>query len=184
LPQWRWAWRLWLDPAYGLLTSCPLFVLAFWPQPALRALGRAPTLFLYGATAALWLFLSGVDYNAIQDNTGIRYMAPAFPFLFLPAALALARLGAIPAGLLAGGSLFLNWCLAMYRDVERGRGVLDPVLDLFSHGPALPALTTLSRMATPWSGVAGRAWTAMLFYAVAGLLIWLLWRRWGATPAE
>ena len=176
LPQWRWAWRLWLDPAYGLLTSCPLFVLAFWPKPALQALGLARTAFLYGATAALWLFVSGVDYNAIQDNTGIRYMAPAFPLLFAPAALTLLRLPRPVAAPLAAASLFVNWCLAMFRDVERGRGVLDPVLDLFAHGPALPALTTVARLSGPWAAIAGSPWAAVAAYAAAGIAVWALWR--------
>ena len=176
-PRWRWAWRLWLDPAYGLLPSCPLFVLALWPRPALQRLGRAAALFLYGATAALWVFLSGVDYNAIQDNTGIRYMAPAFPLLFAPAALVLVRAPRMWGGALAASSLLVSWCLAMYRDVERGRGVLDPVLDFFSSGPALPALTALSRLPGPWSPYLRPGWTAAAVYALAGGLLWLLWRH-------
>lgn len=175
-PRWRWMWRLWLDPSYGLLPSCPLFALALWPGPALRALGRARTILLYGATAALWLFLSGVDYNAIQDNTGIRYMAPAFPILFVAAALVLVRLPKPILIATASLSFFINWCLAMYRDVERGRGVLDPVLDFFASGPALPALTTLSRMQTPFREAAASFWLPVLLYAVSGGLIWLLWR--------
>ncbi|MCB1018647.1 MAG: hypothetical protein KDC27_01910 [Acidobacteria bacterium] len=176
LPQWRWAWRLWLDPAYGLLPSCPLFVAALWPGPAWRALGAARTLCLYGVTGGLWLFLSGLDYNAIQDNTGIRYMAPAFPFLFVAAAFALGRMPRAAAVGLAGASLLVNWCLAMFRDVERGRGVLDPLLDLFADGPALPALTTLARIEGPWAGLAGSPWTALALYAVVGGVVWAIWR--------
>ena len=177
LPQWRWAWRLWLDPAYGLLPSCPLFALALWPKPALEALGAARTAFLYGAAGALWLFVSGVDYNAIQDNTGIRYMAPAFPLLFVPAALTLWRLPWSVAAALAGASLVVNWCLAMFRDVERGRGVLDPILDLLHKGPALPALTTLSRISGPWAEAAGSTWTPIALYLVAAIGVWAIWRE-------
>ena len=175
-PRWRWAWRLWLDPAYGLLPSCPLFALALWPRPALRTLGRAPTLFLYGATAALWLFLSGVDYNAIQDNTGIRYMAAAFPLLFVPAALALLRMSRIWAAGLAGLSLLINLSLAMVRDVERGRGVLDPLIDVLTGGPQLPLLTTLSRLQGPWGPFVLQPWTTIVIYAAAAVAVWALWR--------
>lgn len=185
LPQWRWAWRLWLDPAYGLLPSCPLFVAALWPKPAWRALGAARALCLYAVVGGLWLFLSGLDYNAIQDNTGIRYMAPAFPFLFVPAAFALRAMPHVAASALAGTSLLINWCLAMYRDVERGRGVLDPLMDLFTSGPALPALTTLSRIEGPWAAWAGSSWTVAAIYVAAWAVLWRIWRgvRWGDLGA-
>jgi hypothetical protein len=177
LPQWRWAWRLWLDPAYGLLPSCPLLALALWPTPALQALGRTRTAFLYASAGALWLFVSGVDYNAIQDNTGIRYMAPAFPLLFVPAALTLVRLPRAVAAAFAGASLLVNWCLAMFRDVERGRGVLDPILDLLREGPALPALTTVSLIPGRWAEAADSTWTVIGVYLVAAIGLWGIWRQ-------
>ena len=48
--------------------------------------------------------------------------------------------------LIAVISVTESWCLAMYRDVERGFGVLDPILHVFLGGFQLPALTTLFRM--------------------------------------
>jgi len=36
--------------------------------------------------------------------------------------------------------------MAMYRDVERGLGVLEPVIHVFTGGFQLPFLTVLSRM--------------------------------------
>ncbi len=175
-PRWRWAWRLWLDPAYGLLTSCPLLALALWPGPAARRLGLAPALLLYGCVAALWLFLSGLDYNAIQANTGVRYMAPVIPLMFVAAACAWIQTPRELAAPLAASSLFLSWCLAMYRDVERALGALGPVADLAASGPALPAVTTLSRLPGPWTPYVAPPWTAIAAYAAAALVAWAIWR--------
>jgi hypothetical protein len=175
LPQWRWIWRLWLDLAVGLAPNCPLFLLWFWPAPTLRRVGRNPTAFWYGATIAVWMFFSGVDYNVTQINTGIRYMAAVFPFLFLPAAFALLRLRPAVAGLWALASFAVNWSLAMSRDVERGRGVLDPLLEVFVGGFRLPALTTLSRLPDP-AGLGLDSVSPLPLFLLCGGLVYLIWR--------
>jgi hypothetical protein len=43
-------------------------------------------------------------------------------------------------------SIAQGWALAMHRDVERGLGILDPILRVFCGGFKLPALTTASRI--------------------------------------
>ena len=135
------------DYRYGLFVACPLFLLAL-AAPFLRRnrLPHAPLGLLLGIPAAMWLFYSGVDYTRLQFNTGIRYLAPVFPFLFVPAAVVLARLPRWAVYFAAVVSLAISWPLAMHRDVERGLGILDPIVHVFIGGFKLPLLTVLSRM--------------------------------------
>jgi len=174
LPQWRWLWRLWLDPAVGLAPNCPLFLLWFWPAPTLRRVGLGSTVFFYGAVIAVWLFFSGVDYNVTQINTGIRYMAAVFPFLFLAAAFALLELRPTSARLWALASFVINWSLAMSRDVERGRGVLDPLIEIFTGGFRLPVLTTLSRLPDP-TGLGLNQVSPLPLFALSAAVLYIIW---------
>jgi hypothetical protein len=101
-------------------------------------------------------------------------MAPALPFLFVPAGLVLLRLPRTAVALIGLGSVVLNWCMAMSRIPWRPLGVFHSVLDVFTAGFQLPALTTLSQME------AFRAWvpervTPLPLFALAAALIFLLW---------
>jgi hypothetical protein len=174
------------DYRYGLFTTCPLFLLAF-ASPLLdrgkrRVLPRIETFFLLGLFAAFWLFCSGINYTRLQFNTGIRYMAPVFPFLFVPAAAALMRLPR-PAVLLIGVlSIAQSWCLAMYRDVERGLGVLEPVLRIFFGGFTLPILSVLSRMGAQYGDYFAQGVSPLPLFALTAALLFVLWspRFWRA----
>ena len=53
---------------------------------------------------------------------------------------------------------YWSWCLAMYRDVEYGRGILEAVIQVTLAGPRLPWLTTVQRMG----------------YVPAGFVVWVL----------
>jgi hypothetical protein len=138
------------DYRYGLFASSPLMLLAlvlpFINWRSHRILPRLELLTILALFLTLWLFFSGVNYTRLQFNSGIRYLTPILPFLFIPAAVVLMRLPRIAIYVVAVLSLIESWCLAMYRDVERGFGVLEPILKIFSEGFKLPALTTLSRM--------------------------------------
>jgi len=149
------------DYRYGLFVSSPLLLLAlFCPIINRDGQRRLPWLELTSMLmifVAFWILFSGVNYTRWQFNTGVRYMAPMFPFLFVPAAVVLMRLPRIVIYLVCILSVVESWSLAMYRDVaagqeeligvvERGLGVLDPILHVFLGGFKLPVLTTLSRM--------------------------------------
>lgn len=149
-PRWDLFVALGIDFRYGLFVSCPLFLLALavpWVNRGARRRLAAPELWTLAAlTLGLWLFASGIHYARIQYNTGIRYLAPAFPFLYLLTAPVLARLPRLAFYLVAVAAVTQSWCLAMYRDVERGFGLAEPLLHVFTSGFQLPLLTVLSRM--------------------------------------
>jgi hypothetical protein len=136
------------DYRYGLFVSCPLVLLALaapWVDRG-RLLPRRETYFMLALFAAFWLFCGCVNYGRLQFNSGIRYMTSMLPFLFLLAAVVLVRLPKRVVYAVAVTSVTLSWCLAMHRDVERGFGVLDPIIRVFLGGFELPVLTTMSRM--------------------------------------
>ncbi|MCO6511923.1 MAG: hypothetical protein J5I65_14150 [Aridibacter famidurans] len=139
------------DYRFGLFVACPLFILAA-VSPFLERndrklrIGALEFWTLIAMTVTLWVFFSGSNYTKLQFNTGIRYLAPVFPFLFIPVAMVLRRLPARLVWLIGIFSVALAWATAMYRDVERGLGVADPVVRTALGGFELPAIRTVSNM--------------------------------------
>jgi hypothetical protein len=125
----------------------------------------------------LLLFCSGISYTRLQFNNGMRYLAPTLPFLFVPAAVVLVKM--IPRRLAYVISIIAvaqAWSMAMSRDVERGFGVLDPVLRVFIGGFQIPLLTVLSRMGSGQYGdYASSGVSPLPIFAVVAALIFVVW---------
>jgi hypothetical protein len=130
---------------------------------------------MLGFFAALWLFCGGVHYSRLQFNTGLRYLAPVLPFLFILTTLTLVRLGRRTVYFLAVLSVAQAWSMAMYRDVERGLGVLDPVLHVFIGGFQLPALTTLSRMGDQFGEFVANGVSPLPIFVLTGAILYGVW---------
>ena len=174
------------DYRFGLFVTCPLFLLALaapWVvKPSSSALKRGEVLFALAIPAALWLFFGGVQYTRLQYGTGVRYLAAVFPFLFVAASSVLLRLPR-PMAIAAGAfSVFQAWSMAMYRDVERGWGLAEPLKAVFSQGPQLPALGVLSKIEGPYAGYFGGGAAALVLYLLTAMVIYVLWRG-AAVPA-
>ncbi len=170
-------WSLLSDYRYGLFLSCPLLLLAFfsfWIRDP--KLPRLELRFLFLVCVALWLFFGGVNYTNFQFNTGIRYLVVLIPLLFVPVSVVLMALTPFIRQSLILMSYTLAWCMAMYRDVERGSGILEPVIRVFSGGFQLPVLTTLSRMESmkeyfPYGP------SPLPLFALAAFILYVIWRR-------
>ena len=182
LPKLDLLWQNGFDYRFGLFTSAPILLLAL-AAPWLRRQRiasrlEAPELvFIFASVAGLWLFASAVQFGRLQFNTGVRYMAPAFALLFVPAALALMQLSPMPRGLLAAAAVTQAWCMAMYRDVERGLGLGEPVLQVFTGGLQLPFLTVLSRMSAQYGSFFQQpALPLLIFLFTAAFLYAMIWR--------
>src|SRR5262249_30845419 len=95
-PQFSLLLSLAFDYRYGLFVTSPLFLLAplalYVNRGKRRLMPELELTTMLALAAVLWVFFSGVNYTRLQANTGIRYLAPIFPLLFIPAALTLARL--------------------------------------------------------------------------------------------
>lgn len=129
---------------------------------------------------AMWVFFAGSNYTRLQYNTGLRYLSPIIPFLFLLAVPALMRIRALPAYLIGVLSIGWMWALAMYREVESPLGVLDPVLRTLIEGFELPVLRTIERLGATYGGLAGSGTSPLPLFALTAALIagiWLAGRR-------
>jgi hypothetical protein len=167
------------DHRYGLFAAGPILALAF-AAPMLdrgraRALPRLEELTCLALFLGLWLFFSGNNYTRLQWNTGIRYMTPIIPFLFVPAAIVLTRLPRPGMYAVAVASVVLSWCMAMNREVWRPLGVLDPVVRVLIGGFQLPALTTIERMSAMFGDLAPHGVSPLPLFTLAGAMIYLLW---------
>lgn len=190
-PQFELLWSLLFDYRYGLLTSSPLMILAllcpFFNANRQRRLPWLELTFILSIFLTIWVLFSGVNYTRLQFIYGVCYMAPVFPFLFLPVAIMLTRLPQMAIYLIATLSVAQAWSFAMYRDVAAGRvgwrdttegglGVLDPVLHVLFGGFKLPALTTLSRMGGfPEQYFADGVSPILLFLLIAAV-IFVVWQ--------
>lgn len=126
-------------------------------------------------TVGLWVFFSGSHYTKLQFNTGIRYLAPVFPFIFVPVAVVLRRMPVRLVSLIGILSVALGWCSAMYRDVERGLGVADPVVRTLLGGFELPAIRTISSMEMFAYLIPNGASSAPLLLMVGTIVLFIWW---------
>jgi hypothetical protein len=177
-PQIELVLSLLFDHRYGLFVTAPILMLAA-VSPFLRArpdtdLPRIEKWMCLLLFAALLVFFAGNNYTRLQWNTGVRYLTPILPFLFLPAAIALWRLPRTAFHSIVIASITLNWCMAMNREVWRPLGVLEPVFRVFTSGFQLPALTTLSRMEMFRSWVPETV-SALPIFALTGAMLWVIW---------
>ena len=130
---------------------------------------------LLGLALFTWLFFGGSNYVRLQFNTGIRYMTAVLPFLFVPAALVLTRMRPLTAYAWAVLALSVSWPLAMYREVERPLGILDPVVRTFTAGFALPALNTLALTSGQYGDFFARGVSPLPLFALAGAVLYAVW---------
>ncbi len=179
LPQLELLLSLAFDYRFGLFVSCPLFLLALWApivyRKGVRSLPWLELAAMLSFFLVLWIFFSGSNYTRLQFNTGIRYLAAIFPFIFIPAAFVLSRLPSTVVLMVSIVSVAVGWCLAMYRDVERNFGVLDPILHVFYDGFQLPALTTLSRLGGPLGEYFVGSPSPLPLFVLAGGLLYVIW---------
>ncbi len=68
---------------------------------------------------------------------------------------------------------------AMYRDVERGFGVLDPMLNVFISGFKLPVLMTLQNLGGQYGGFSAQGVSPLPLFALTAAIIYGIWLgRW------
>jgi hypothetical protein len=75
------------------------------------------------------------------------------------------------------------WCLAMHRDVERGLGVLGPMLHVFIGGFELPVLTTLARAGGQFGDLVAQGVTPVPLFLLAAAILYGIWAPFAASRA-
>lgn len=167
-----------VDYRYGLFTSCPLFLLAliaWWAHRQENRLERFELISLALLSVALWMFFSCVGYSRLQFNSGIRYFAPAFPLLFILAATVLVKLPRLIGYFIVVAAIAQSWCLAMYRDVERGLGVFDPVVNVFIGGFKLPVLTTMQNLGGQYGNFSANGVSPLPLFLLTAAILYGIW---------
>jgi hypothetical protein len=178
LPTLDLLWRNLADPRYGLFAFSPLLLLALaapWLWRRERDGSRTLLVVALAASAALWLFSSANQFAALQWNTGVRYLVPAVPLLFL---VAMPVWRASPRAVrwaFAVPSVAISLAVAMTREA-----VPTALAGVVSSGPALPILVVLQKTAGAYApfladGVQPYGLVAVALLGVAVLVIWRPW---------
>jgi len=168
-------WETAFSSRFGLFTSAPLLLLALFPMAwtkRWRILGRLEALFVFSLVLGFFTFCSMNQFGFMQFNSGVRHIVPVVPFLFLLVPGVLARMPTWLAATLGVLTTFWSWCLAMYRDVEQGRGIVESIIQIILSGPRLPWAKTLEGMGF----LPSQAAVLPLFLLSAGA-IWAIWHR-------
>jgi hypothetical protein len=172
---------------FGLFTFGPLLLLALArpflgippPDSAAPGSGGRRCAFLGPPEAALIVTVclgvcalsSSTRYAWVQWETGVRYLMPAVPFLFLAAAEVVLAMPVWLGAAVAAVAVAESWCLAMVR--------ADPLTSVYAvvqSGPQLPVLTSLNRVRGPESAVLHNLTVSPVVVLLAvGLLVLLLW---------
>lgn len=163
---------------YGLFITAPLLLLAFAAPLVMRGeralLPPRETWTLWAFSAVMIVFFSAVQYTRLQFVTGMRYLMPVVPTLFLLAAAVLIRVPRWVAYPWIGVGLLVSLSIAM---VRYQFGVHGSILRVFLEGVQLPWLSTLGRMAGAYApfledGNVAAGPTIVL----VGIVVALIWR--------
>lgn len=176
LPQAYLVRMLLFDYRFGLFVTCPLLLLALaapWADRRRVIPGRELAA-IAAISVTMVLFFGGWTSTVLQFSYGMRYLAPLVPFLYLCVAAVLVRLPRRFAYLIATVAVGQAWSMAMYRDIERGFGVLDTVLHVAIGGFQLPALTVLSRLGAAGEYAAGGV-SPLPIFAMTAAILFVVW---------
>ena len=165
------------DPRYGLFITCPVLLLslvgAIQGWRGRLVVPRRETVALFGFALALVMFFSAVQYTRLQWVTGIRYVVPAIPALFLLTWPILRRLPAWAAFVIIVLAFAQAWCLAMTRAIF----VVDSIAQVFLGGFQLPWMNVLARMAPQYFPFMADRVSPLPLFALSGILLYALWTR-------
>ncbi len=177
-----------LDSRFGLFVAAPLLILALGAPFVVRNrrsfLPTREMIVCLTIGAAYVVFFSAIAYTRLQWSTGIRYLMPVVPFLFLPAAAVLLRLPRAIGFLVVVIAVTTSWSMAMVRNQY---GVHMNVVRVFVEGLQLPWLNTLGKMGAqyaPWLEGRPSPLPAFIFTAVLLAGIWLIRSPWSAPSND
>jgi hypothetical protein len=140
------------NPSYGLFAFGPLLLLALVPAVRYRQdtliLPRRERWFLIAASAALMLFCSMNQYSRLQFNSGVRYLMPLVPLMFLALSDHWLRMPSWARLTIGAAAVLHSWVMTVFREPAGLSWHL-----FVSEGPQLPwfrvwRLTTGSP--SPW----------------------------------
>ena len=173
LPSLDLIWRNLFDLRYGLFAYCPLLIAAFaapFVKPHGWALTRRELGWIYFAFVALLLFSSANQFANLQWNTGVRYMVPVVPLLFLAAVPVVEALPRAGRWSLVALSLVITLAVSMTRE-----DVPTALRMIAGEGPTLPVLIVLRKMSSGYDVNLPPATFGLIAFLITVILV-LLWR--------
>jgi hypothetical protein len=173
-PRFDLLWETSFGIRYGLFTSAPILILAFyfpaWLSGSTRVLKGREIAGVAIIAIGFFIFCSANQYGRMQFNSGVRHIVPVVPFLFLVVSGVIVRMPKTLAVIVSVFALYWSWCLSMYRDVEFGLGIFDAVKIVTTEGIRFPWLVTLEKM-----GYIPAGKMAVPLLLLTGILICLIW---------
>ena len=165
------AWMNFFDPRFGLFVYCPLLVLGI-VAPLVRARAVAvpqrETWVLMGLLLVFAVFCAANQYSPLQRGTGVRYLVPVIPGLFLLAASVLPALPRILTAVLVGVTVAGNYLVALtHNNLPTLLGLRSPA-DV--QASWLHRMHELGLIARPGAGTA-------VLVAVTLFMVWMFWRQ-------
>jgi hypothetical protein len=175
-------WGNLFDLRYGLFAFCPMLVAALAapflrPQPGDPARGETAIALI--AAAALLVFSASNQFAHLQWNTGVRYLVPAAPLLFILLVPVLRTLPRWVVAALVAPTILVSLAVTMMRE-----DVVTSLTLLFTLGPTLPALITLQKTAAAYAPflVHGLQPFGILAVLILTGTITLIWRSGRRAP--
>jgi len=167
-------WRNLFDLRYGLFAFCPLLLAAF-AAPLINSRGgwspsRSELRWIFLAFIALLLFSSANQFANLQWNTGVRYMVPLVPLLFLAAVPVVEVMPRVARWMTIGLSLAISLAVSMTRE-----DIPTALRLIAAEGPTLPVLIVLQKMSSGYD-VSLPPFTFGLIALVLTALLIVLWR--------
>jgi len=164
-----------LDSRYGLFVTAPVLMVgagALFLKRERALIPRREIAFCLAFSILFVLFFSQVEYTTLQWVTGIRYLTPVIPFLFLPTAAVLLCIPRIFTYALALISFGISWSMAMVR--SQGT-VLDNVVHVAVEGFQLPWLNVLANTATQYAPWLRRDVSPLVLFVFLGSILAIIW---------
>jgi hypothetical protein len=181
LPSLDLLWRNLFDLRYGLFAFCPLLLAAF-AAPVIKSRGgwspsRSELRWIFVAFIALLLFSSANQFANLQWNTGVRYMVPLVPLLFLAAVPVLEAMPRVARWITISLSLAISLAVSMTRE-----DIPTALRLIAAEGPTLPVLIVLRKMSSGYD-VSLPPFTFGLIALVLTALLIVLWRPFWRRPS-
>jgi len=170
-------WGNLFDLRYGLFVFCPFLMMSFFTLfiKKQKLTPHREIIFIMIFFITFLLFCSANQYSLMQFNTGVRYMVPLVPFLFLLAVEVFMRIPRKIGLLIAIITLSQSWCISMVRDFERPQGILESIKLLFLQGFQLPWLTVISKTATQYTATLSKGASPILLFLITAGILYCIW---------
>jgi hypothetical protein len=104
--------------------------------------------------------------------TGVRYVVPVVPALFLLSFLALVRLPALVQFVVIVLTFAESWCLSMVRATD----ISDSIVRVLLGGFQLPWVNVLAKMAPQYLPFLGQQASPLPLFVLCGALLYGVWR--------